>query len=548
MFKFGLAPPPSRPRTPVPKFKYIDDPISVRRNYAHSQMPFAGDFCVVSIDHVASVAHLGPEARTAAKRIPSERYVAYIGSPHSISYEGNATNPFALSLICRGVPPTSAFCESTPACIPILPNSELYGGRQPLEAVAPFPWPGCYISTFTTTSCRVTTAKRDYSPLLCLPSHRIAAKVYGIIERDNFSRADFYDRRKRGDTEALARMPLSPSPEPSSDPLAFLPPTPAVSRLDGCDDGLLDTEAASATKSLSDLASNTSLHALVASSMFGGDFKNWPVVNIWFDLDMVTDVRDPELFMKECDMLNKLRWHFEDLQTGIAATKPSTEACSTVVGERAGLSGSASAERADEGAVVTSASEARVEVDDEVPDPESPSTATTEAIEDPASPLPSGNSHGKHATALRSPTTKAVTEVQHPVSSDSTPRASSRSPQDISFPTDAEYDVASSTQKRAGPVRTSSLRRTRRSSSRASQRSLKGPLAVSVSPTKSDLPLHPHPYADRPTRSTSTLSYAVPRSCHDASKSLRKSRSSASLKAPRRAETFPVPSSRLARH
>lgn len=79
MFALGSAPPPFRPRTPVPKFKYLEDPDQYGRSYAHRQTPFEGDFCIVSIDHVASVAHLGQEAMEAAKRIPSGRYVAYVG-------------------------------------------------------------------------------------------------------------------------------------------------------------------------------------------------------------------------------------------------------------------------------------------------------------------------------------------------------------------------------------------------------------------------------------------------------------------------------------
>ena len=80
MFTLGRPPPPPRPRTPIPKFRHLKDPKKSKRAFAHRQDPFEGDFCVISIDHVASVAYLGPEAMEAAKRIPSERYVAYVGS------------------------------------------------------------------------------------------------------------------------------------------------------------------------------------------------------------------------------------------------------------------------------------------------------------------------------------------------------------------------------------------------------------------------------------------------------------------------------------
>ena len=80
MFTLGRPPSPPRPRTPIPTFRHLKDPKETGRAFAHRQDPFEGDFCVISIDHVASVAYLGPEAIEAAKRIPSERYVAYVGS------------------------------------------------------------------------------------------------------------------------------------------------------------------------------------------------------------------------------------------------------------------------------------------------------------------------------------------------------------------------------------------------------------------------------------------------------------------------------------
>ena len=82
-----------RARTPLPKFKYLDDPARYGRDYAHRRHPFGGDFCVVSIDHVASVAHLGREAMDAARRIPSGLYVAYVAMVSCARYwNGSCTD------------------------------------------------------------------------------------------------------------------------------------------------------------------------------------------------------------------------------------------------------------------------------------------------------------------------------------------------------------------------------------------------------------------------------------------------------------------------
>ena len=122
-------------------------------------------------------------------------------------------------------------------------------------------------------------------------------------------------------------MPFPPSPEPSSDPLAFLPPahTPAAdigeassvaadtagaspSSPDGTDP--VDHPAAFSPKSLSNLSSHTPVYAALAMAFLrsSGNTDD-PVVNVWYDLDMVTEVRDPELFMKECDLLDQLVCH-----------------------------------------------------------------------------------------------------------------------------------------------------------------------------------------------------------------------------------------------
>ncbi|KZV59995.1 hypothetical protein PENSPDRAFT_760217 [Peniophora sp. CONT] len=319
MLAFDSAPAPSRPRTPVPKFRYLNDPARYGSAYAHRQTPFEGDFCVMSIDHVASVAHLGQKAMEVAKRIPSERYVAYTG----MSIACRPSNLFTIAPVCQGIPPQSTYSDDTPACIPILPNKDCYGGRQPLEAAAPFPWPDCYISTFTAQSCRVTTAKRDYSQVLSVLPDLVNARASRMTLQDKEVFYQLRKRRDQGDLEALARIPPPEfsSAESSADPLSFLPPTstdssqPVQSDAD-CTTNVDGTHAthASSDKFPSYDPANFPLEmamcGLPASIWFQPLDTDTPVVNIWYDLAMVSGVRDPRHFVSECEMLEKVKAYF----------------------------------------------------------------------------------------------------------------------------------------------------------------------------------------------------------------------------------------------
>ncbi|KZV70231.1 hypothetical protein PENSPDRAFT_734914 [Peniophora sp. CONT] len=587
MFKLGRPPVPSRPRTPVPEFKYLKNPAQCSRNYAHRHDPFPGDFCVVSIDHVASVAHLGPEVMEAAKRIPSARYVAYVCMSNGIPYEGKRTNSFSLSLVCQGVPPTSAWCDETPACIPIIPNDERHGGRQPLEACAPFPWPECYISTFTTKDCRVTTAKRDYSPVLCVPALRTVAKTHRVIAKDSFSLGDFYDSRHAGDTKALARLPFSPSPEPSSDPLAFLPPAPEdsfsettvtlapTSTTNRPDESNSATVSVSTTdapvtayspKSLEDLTSRTAVNVALASALFGSGDTDDPVVDVWYDLDMVSEVRDPELFMKECEMLDLLRMHYERLRKTESASHregatkksssppPSAEpSISSVLFDGPGthptsvpIPLSASIPLAfNEGVEGRNVSEV-APTPAILPSPEPTVAAAATSYSDPKTVADASSSDtltgstSTTTTRLTSPMRPLADAPQSSAREDKARRTASLSRRIVRvWSPKTAINVSTSGSPDIAPPSTS--RSLHRSASRTSLHSSKDASASSASPTKREFVKHHHPYAtERSTRGTSSISYAVPRPRHDSLKSLKKSRSSSSLKAPRRAATLPV--------
>ena len=52
-------------------------------------------------------------------------------------------------------------------------------------------------------------------------------------------------------------------------------------------------------------SNTTAVLDVLPSSIFGTGKVDQPVVNLWYDLDMVSDVKDPASFEEECSMLAK---------------------------------------------------------------------------------------------------------------------------------------------------------------------------------------------------------------------------------------------------
>lgn len=64
---------------PEPVFKkHLANPAEWKRTQATCAMPREGDFVILSIDPVATVAHLDNEARIAAGKLRTRKYVALI--------------------------------------------------------------------------------------------------------------------------------------------------------------------------------------------------------------------------------------------------------------------------------------------------------------------------------------------------------------------------------------------------------------------------------------------------------------------------------------
>ncbi|KZV59993.1 hypothetical protein PENSPDRAFT_760215 [Peniophora sp. CONT] len=332
------------------------------------------------------------------------------------------------------------------------------------------------------------------------------------------------------------------STESSADPLSFLPPTSVcafetVHSEEDCSTDVDGTHTANvSTKEFppfdpADFPPDKAEYGLVASVLFQPVNTNLPVVNIWYDLDMVSEVRDPQLSVTECEMLDRVRAYFHPEQCAARATCASAaDKAPAEVESHAGTH--AASALTNTIATKETASPPIIPVDSEV---------VSLNIALPTEPTsPSATTLSREAISPRSssPTTIFTDEPQATTRQEGS-RHSELHRAATTLPAVSFVSSAAATTEPAELAQTSSRRGVHCSTSRTALRSVVS--ASSVSPTKREFPKHPHPY-ERSTRSSaSTISYAVPRPRHDSLKGQRKSRSSSSLKMPRHSTAVTVP-------
>ncbi|KZV69660.1 hypothetical protein PENSPDRAFT_725887 [Peniophora sp. CONT] len=311
----------------VPTFKHLSDPHAYHRYKDIERIPAVGDFVVCSIDPVASVAHLDELARQAACKLRPQRYIAFVMEMHGLSIGNEPVNAQGFTFVRQG--PPRATRPGQPVfrdyCIPILPNTKHPTGRKPLKPAQPLPWQDCYIDTspdFNFTEVRVSAAPRDYTCVLpcgreeILDTMEMMATDGVLLERRLASIG-------RGALDAIASLALPPSP--TSAFKVPLPPSPVTEEIELPEDTALVERCTSsglfmsnpAEDDVSIIASddaesipddNQSAHdpgfdiglLLHLETMFdtSGDVND-PVVNVWYDLDMVKEVLDPIHFLEE---------------------------------------------------------------------------------------------------------------------------------------------------------------------------------------------------------------------------------------------------------
>lgn len=336
------------PLVALAPFKYLTNPEEWQRDTPDRCIPNEGDFVVLSMDPLASVAHLDHIARRAARGIPVRKYIALILRGFGLPLESKPTNAYDVIFVRQGMPRSRALFDTVDMCLPIWPNSIHSQAREPLRPAQPLPWPDCYVDTtsYFPIGCRITTAERDYTPVLPISDTELT-RVRFCAEDDGNERRELEYRVTLGSLEAIACVPLPPSP--ASATLVPLPPSPqspnapshTISTGHGAgrsvdndsicshSDTSGDKAPDSPKQSISDVDSKSAEVSIIASEDGNGElghvtddnidtfmaFEDMinttgdildPVVNVWYDINMVSHVVDPILFIEELDKIRRI--------------------------------------------------------------------------------------------------------------------------------------------------------------------------------------------------------------------------------------------------
>ncbi|KZV69656.1 hypothetical protein PENSPDRAFT_686164 [Peniophora sp. CONT] len=318
---------------PEPTFRYLpsSEKQFVKRNVPINAMPYIGDFVVFSVDPVASVAHLDEAAREAARQIRTYRHIGLVMMEKYSPMDDSPVNAFTFAFLRKGLPPTAPPDSFPELCIPVLPNVFHPRDYEPLRPIHPLPWEDCYISATNdlhTLTLRVKTTRRDYTPILPLEPEE-TWRLSCLIDDSEGVAEEKMRQIREGSLEAVAAIPLPESPLFPKH--SYLPASPTIV------DDVLPKVAEVATVHSSALSHEPGFVAADSTSTADGidlnsseglavhapddldmsylhDFEHFvnyecledPVVDIWYDLDMVKEVVDISLFMEECAQIKRI--------------------------------------------------------------------------------------------------------------------------------------------------------------------------------------------------------------------------------------------------
>ncbi|VDB88602.1 unnamed protein product [Peniophora sp. CBMAI 1063] len=334
----------SRPPTPdTPQFRYLPKdqwPAPI------VHFPNLGDFVVLTVDPVASVAHLDEAAKHAARALPRQRFVALVMEVYGLPLNTKPFTHCSFALVRQGLPTRhNPPWDSPEMCYPILPNARHPTRDETVQPIHPLPLDDCYIdmtSAFLDAiRCRVTTSPRDYTPVLRVTMSQLT-RLEALFSDEVANLEDIEERLAMGDLDAIASVPL-----PTTPLSAFqipLPPSPSLtpledkgpsefgmktdfhaSRSEGSEYGAERT-AADATDEVSMIGSDDSDSSVEGSEELGseaaddqlfemlrfenilndvGDLRD-PAVHVSYDLSEVGEVVDPISFIKIRDELRRI--------------------------------------------------------------------------------------------------------------------------------------------------------------------------------------------------------------------------------------------------
>ncbi|VDB96075.1 unnamed protein product [Peniophora sp. CBMAI 1063] len=306
--------------------------------------PNLGDFIVLTVDPLASVAHLDEAARVAARALPRRRFVALVMGIHGIPLRTKPFTHCSIALVRQGLPTLYSPPWASPdMCYPILPNTTHPTRTETVQPIHPLPLDNCYIDTtasfLDSIRCRVTTLPRDYTPVLPVPMSQLT-HLRALFSDEVADLEDLEERLEMGDVDVIASIPLpttplsafqvplppSPSPAPQED----LGPSDLGMTCDPCSSEAETSEFAvkhAVGDEVSMIGSEDSNSSIVEGSEGPGSeaaddqlfemlrFENMlndmgdlhdPVVHVSYDLDMVSEVEDPMLFIKVRDQLRRI--------------------------------------------------------------------------------------------------------------------------------------------------------------------------------------------------------------------------------------------------
>ncbi|KZV62005.1 hypothetical protein PENSPDRAFT_739601 [Peniophora sp. CONT] len=330
---------PDSPAPPARPWKYLEHPDAdewLRGPLEIHNYPNLGDFVVLSIDPVATVGHLDAQARRAAQRIPARQYIALPVQSHGLPIHTKATHPYEFMFVRKGRPePRLPDHDSQDSCIAILPNDTQVASHPPVRPAHPLPWDDCYLdATYGfPSSCRVTSTRRDYVPVLPIRNSEVI-RIRNCFQPYWSTLHDLHDSNGTDLPQPFDFISLPSLPSlkdslvedaPVVPPRAHPGPAEIVPHHENTivheGDGSLG--AGSVSDNVSIIASEDGDHHAPSESDAGGEeeldlllnFESMmndlgelrdPVVNVWYDLDVVTDIVDPVHFLEDVKRLHMI--------------------------------------------------------------------------------------------------------------------------------------------------------------------------------------------------------------------------------------------------